>query len=156
MNKWMKGKYTPVNPRKYRGDLDKITYRSSWERVFMAWCDNTPEVLAWSSETVVIPYYDPVLKKERNYFVDFRIVTKQADGTTKVALIEIKPYKQTQRPRNTGNKSEKTLLEETTTWMTNQAKWEATRKFCKALGWNFVIFTEKDLYGDMDRPAPKR
>lgn len=154
MNRWMKGKYEPRNPRKYKGDLSKITYRSSWERVFMVWCDVTPEVLAWSSETVIIPYYDPAQKKERNYFMDFRIVTKQADGTAQVTLVEIKPFKQTQKPRGNRNKAENTLLNEATTWITNQAKWAAARSFCKALGWNFVIFTEKDLFGDIDRAYP--
>lgn len=156
MNQWMKGKYVPKNINKYKGDVTKITYRSSWERTFMVWCDTTPEVLAWSSETVIIPYWDPVQKKERNYFMDFRIVTKSSDGTPKVSLIEIKPFKQTQKPRANRNKSDKTLITETQQWMTNKAKWQAAERFCKALGWTFHIFTERDLYGDMDRAEPRR
>ena len=149
-NRWLKGKYVPQNPKKYKGDINKITYRSSWERTFMVWADSTPEILAWSSETVNIPYYDPVQRKERTYVMDFRIVTKQSDGTNKVFLVEIKPEKQTKKPRG-GNKSEKTMLTEQTAWITNQAKWAAAEKVCKALGWGFVIFTERDLFGNIDR-----
>lgn len=151
MNKWYKGFYTPMNPGKYTGNIDKITFRSSWENLFMRFCDTTPEILKWGSEVVAIPYYDPVQKKERRYFVDFRIVTRQADGSIKVTLIEIKPYKQTQRPRASRNKSEKTMITEQAAYFTNMAKWEAAKKFSKALGWEFRVFTERDLYGDIDR-----
>lgn len=158
MNVWLKGRYVPKNPDKYAGDISKITYRSSWERTFMAWCDNTPEVLKWSSETVVIPYFDPVQNKQRNYFMDFRIVTKRADGGVSVTLVEIKPFKQTQRPRANRNKSEKTLLTEQATYATNMAKWAAAKAHCKLMNWNFVIFTERDLFGGIDKgyPAPSK
>ena len=29
------GKYIPVNPKKYRGNPSKVTYRSLWERKLM-------------------------------------------------------------------------------------------------------------------------
>jgi hypothetical protein len=125
---------------------------------FMGWCDSTPAVLAWSSETVIIPYFDPVKNCERKYFMDFRIVTKQADGSVKVTLVEIKPYKQTIKPRATYNKSDKTILTERLEYATNSAKWAAAEKFCEALGWNFVKITEKELFGGIDRgfQAPKK
>jgi len=154
MNKWLKGKYVPKNISKYKGDVSKIVYRSSWERTFMVWCDTDPDILAWSSETVIIPYYDPVKKQERSYHVDFRIVTRQADGSVKVALVEIKPYKQTVKPRANRNKSDKTMITEAAAWLTNEAKWKAARAFCKALNWDFHIITERQLYGDIDRAAP--
>jgi hypothetical protein len=151
MNEWLKGNYIPRNPRKYKGDISKIVYRSSWERTFMVWCDTDPDIIAWSSETVIVPYYDPVKKCERKYHVDFRIVTKGTDGVPQVTLIEIKPHKQTQKPRQSRAKSDKTMLTEATTWLTNQAKWKAAEKLCKALGWKFFIITEKELYGGIDR-----
>ena len=36
--------------RKYRGDPTKVTYRSSWERKFMTYCEENPMILEWSSE----------------------------------------------------------------------------------------------------------
>ena len=150
MNQWMKGHYQPRNPSKYAGDISKIVYRSSWERAFMTWADLEPDVLKWSSETVIIPYYDPVKRTQRSYHVDFRIVTKTPDGP-KVSLVEIKPYKQTIKPRPNKNKSEKTMLTEATTWLTNDAKWKAAKAYCKALGWEFHIITERELFGGIDR-----
>jgi hypothetical protein len=157
MNVWLKGHFVCKNPRKYKGDLSKIVYRSSWERTFMTWCDNDEDILAWSSETVIVPYHDPVKNTMRSYHVDFRIVTKSPDGP-KVSLVEIKPYKQTIRPRPNKNKSEKTILTEAATWLTNEAKWKAARAFAKACGWEFHIITEVELFGGIDRgykPAKK-
>lgn len=158
MGVWLKGKFTCKNPKKYRGDADKIVYRSSWERTAMAWFDNTPEILAWESEETVIEYFDPVKNKARRYYMDFKILTKQADGSHKIHLVEIKPYKQTVKPRANRNKSEKTILSEQTTWMTNSAKWAAARALCAKMGWGFVILTEKELFGGIDqgyKPARK-
>lgn len=156
MNRWLKGMYQPKNPGKYAGNINKITYRSSWERTMCVWCDTEPAILRWSSETTIIPYFDPVSNKERNYFVDFRIVTRKEDGTLKVSLVEIKPHKQTIKPRTSKNKSEKTMTSELTTWLTNEAKWKAAKVFCRALGWEFFIITEKILFGDIDKAAPSR
>lgn len=150
-NQWLKGKFTPRNPKKYVGDVDNIIYRSSWERAFMSWCDDTPEILGWSSEETVIPYFDPVKNTRRRYYVDFKIVTKKADGSYKVALVEIKPYKQTLKPRANRNKSEKTILTEQTTWITNKAKWNAAKEYARQKGWDFHIITEREIFGGIDR-----
>ena len=45
-----KGKYKPRNPRKYRGDPNRVTYRSLWERKFMVYCDDSDAILEWGSE----------------------------------------------------------------------------------------------------------
>lgn len=150
MGVWLKGKYTPKNPGKYKGDADNIVYRSSWERTAMAWFDATPEVLAWESEETVINYFDPVKNKMRRYYMDFRILTKQADGTAKVCLVEIKPYKQTIKPRANKNKSAKTIYDEQCTWITNTAKWNAAKELCRQKNWGFAILTEKELFGGID------
>ena len=54
-----KGRYRVQNLQKYRGELHEITYRSSWELKFMKWCDFSPSVLEWGSETAIIPYKSP-------------------------------------------------------------------------------------------------
>jgi len=160
MNKWMKGKFKPKNPEKYVGDVDNIIFRSSWELCFMQWCDVTPEIIRYSSEETVIPYFDPVKNTRRRYYVDFKIVTKNADGSYKVTLVEIKPYKQTMKPRANRNKSEKTVLLEQTTWITNKAKWLAAKAYAAEKGWHFKIITEREIFGGIDRgykpPKPAR
>lgn len=150
-NRWLKGRYKPKNPQKYKGDVEKIIYRSSWERTFMVWADGDDDILAWSSEETKIPYFDPVAKKGRTYVVDFKILTRCSDGKFQVTLIEIKPEKQTKKPRNTRTKAEKTLLTEQATYMTNVAKWRAAIKWCDERGWKFKILTEVDLFGGIDR-----
>lgn len=151
MGVWLKGLFTPTNPQKYRGDVKNIIYRSSWERTACSWFDTTPEVVFWESEETIVPYYDPVKQKNRKYYMDFKLMTRQADGTLKVILVEIKPYKQTIKPRANKNKSQKTILTEQTTWVTNSAKWAAAREYCKLRDWGFVILTEKHLYGGIDQ-----
>ena len=54
-----KGKFTPKNPEKYIGQRDP-TYRSSWELSFMLFCDNNPAIENWASESIKIPYKDPL------------------------------------------------------------------------------------------------
>ena len=68
-----KGRYRVQNPKKYRGNLSEVVYRSSWELKFMKWCDTNSSVLEWGSETTVIPYKSPVDNKIHRYFVDFYI-----------------------------------------------------------------------------------
>ena len=55
-----KGRFTPSNFQKYKGDPTKIIYRSLWERKFMVWCDTNPNILEWGSEEFFIPYISPV------------------------------------------------------------------------------------------------
>ena len=47
--KWASGAYTIKNPDKYMG-LKTPRYRSSWEQVFMRFCDENPSVSKWASE----------------------------------------------------------------------------------------------------------
>lgn len=128
----------------------------AWERTFCSWVDTTPEILRWSSEETVVPYFDPVSKKNRKYYVDFRIVTRSPAGAIVVTLIEIKPHKQTIKPRANKNKSEKTSFDEMTTYVTNMAKWQAAKAYCTSMGWSFKLLTEKDLFSNIDEPYKPR
>ena len=92
------GKYDPKNPDKYIGDIHNIIFRSSWEYRFCTYCDTNEAILKWSSEPVVIPYYNPLDKKDHNYNVDFYIKVLKEDNTEQEWLIEIKQEKQTQKP----------------------------------------------------------
>ena len=100
----LKGKFTPKNIRKYKGDYRNIIYRSSWELKFMKYCDTTPSVLEWVSEEIVVPYRSPLDNKIHRYFVDFYAKIQEADGTITTYLIEIKPSKQTVPPKKLNDK----------------------------------------------------
>ena len=93
-----KGRYKPVNPKKYRGDYSQVIYRSLWERKLMVYCDNNNAVLEWGSEEVIIPYRSPWDGKIHRYFPDFYMKVKQSNGTTKKFIIEVKPKYQTKPP----------------------------------------------------------
>ena len=51
-----KGLFKPKNPSKYKGNINEIVYRSSWEKKMMIYCDTTKSVVEWGSEELVIPY----------------------------------------------------------------------------------------------------
>jgi hypothetical protein len=144
MRETYKGRYQPKNPEKYKGDHKDIIYRSLWERKFMVFCDMKEAVVAWSSETVVVPYVSPVDQKPHRYFVDFIIKIKNKDGVVETHLVEVKPEKQCMMPER-GRKQKKTFITEATTYVINQAKWEAAKKYAEKRGWKFTILTEKDL-----------
>ena len=78
MAKYANGKFTVKNPEKYMGKKSP-TYRSSWEFAFMNFCDNNPAVLNWTSESVKIPYFNPVSGKNTIYVPDFLIVYVDAN-----------------------------------------------------------------------------
>jgi hypothetical protein len=137
--------YTPINEKKYV-DKDLIICKSSWETSFCKWCDMNDNVIKWSSETLQIPYYDPVKKKMRRYFPDFSLLVKDINNKEHKYIVEVKPYKETIPPTRHGNKKEKTFLYEYFTYQTNIAKWNAAKMFCSKMGAEFKILTEKDIY----------
>jgi hypothetical protein len=137
--KYYQGKYVVKNPHKYMGDISNIIYRSSWELKFLNWCDSNTHVVKFSSEETIIPYISPIDNKPHRYFVDFKIVL----STGKTYLIEIKPSSQTVPP--VGTRKTKRLLQETATFLVNQAKWHAAERFAISRGWEFKVLTEYDL-----------
>jgi len=138
------GRYRPTNSKKYRGDIDKIYYRSSWERRFMVYCDRNDKIIEWGSEEVIIPYRSPIDGKIHRYFPDFYIKVKQQNGSIKKMLIEIKPYNQCQPPQIPKRKTPK-FINEVRTWGINKAKWKAANEFCLDRQMEFKILTEHEL-----------
>ena len=120
-----KGKFTPKNLNKYSGNVKQIIYRSSWERLFMVYCDKKPEIWNWSSEEIKIPYiYDD---KNRNYYPDFWVDMIDKSGKRVQKLIEIKPHYQR-------------------TMKVNKAKWSAAEDYCQENDMEFLVMTEKELF----------
>ena len=138
------GRFIPKNPKKYIGDSNNIIYRSSWECKVMSWLDRTDSILSWASEELIIPYVSPVDGRTHRYFPDFLVKYKNKDGLLKTMLIEVKPMKQTKEPEKK-KRVTKQYITEVVTWNVNQAKWKAANEYCLDRGWDFQIWTEKQL-----------
>lgn len=137
--KFSKGIFKPRNAEKFLGNKFP-TYRSSWELTFMNFCDNNPAVQQWSSESVRIPYRDPLTNKQTIYVPDFLIVYIDKNMKTHAELIEIKPANQTMLERvgkNPYNQAQ---------FVKNQAKWAAASQWAKQNGLRFRIITESDIF----------
>lgn len=140
-----KGRFKPKNPEKYKGDANKIIYRSSWEQRFMRYCDDNPNITRWASEEFSIPYRSPLDGKLHRYFPDFWVeVVKKDSGNVEYMVIEVKPKNQCTPPER-GKKQMRTYIKEVARWGVNDSKWKAAEDFCIDRGWKFVIFTEDDL-----------
>tara|TARA_Y100000004_G_scaffold197162_1_gene270125 strand:+ start:506 stop:949 length:444 start_codon:yes stop_codon:yes gene_type:complete len=139
-----KGRYIPKNPRKYKGDPHNIIYRSLWERKFMVYCDNNSSIIEWGSEEIIIPYISPWDNRRHRYFPDFYIKARQADGSLKKMIIEVKPKVQCSPPKEPKRKTKK-YLNEVKTWSINEAKWKYATEWCKNNDMEFVIINEDHL-----------
>ena len=138
-----KGRYSPINYKKYTGNPSKIVYRSLWERKFMKYCDLTPNILKWSSEPLSISYLCPTDNRWHKYYPDFYMKLKTKDNIIKEYIIEIKPLKQTKAPKK--RKQTKNYIYESLTWQKNQAKWKYAEELCNKNNWEFKILTEREL-----------
>ena len=140
---YKQGIYKPTS-NKYKG-CSYPKYRSSWELKFFRWCDNNPRVLEWSSESVAVPYTSPIDGRPHRYFVD-NVIKIQEGAEIKKYLIEIKPKKQTVKPKAHGNKKKSTIMYENLEYIRNMAKWAAAKKWCEKRNYKFQILTEDHLY----------
>jgi len=139
MAKFAQGFFTPKNPEKYVG-IGNIRYRSGWEMVFMQFCDNNPKVIKWASESIKIPYRNPLTGKQTIYVPDFFMVYQGKDGQPTAELIEIKPKKQTMISEKTRSARDKAAV------AVNHAKWAAAMAWSKRNGIKFRVITEEDIF----------
>ena len=137
-------KYYPSFPRKYKGDPTNIIYRSLWERKFMVYCDKNAKILEWGSEEIALPYISPHDSRVHRYFPDFYIKVQENTGKIKRYLIEVKPLKQTTKPKKPKRQT-KGYIREAFEYARNQAKWKAAREYCADRMWEFKVITEKEL-----------
>ena len=143
MRNYQQGFYKPKNPEKYKGDVNKIVYRSSWELKVLKYLDESPNIIWFSSEELKILYKSPIDNRIHRYFPDFVIRVSQKNGTEKTLVLEIKPLSQTKMPKQ--RRKTKQFIAESATYAVNQEKWRAADIFCKEHGWEFKIITEKEL-----------
>ena len=136
--KWSQGKFEPKNPEKYIGTYP-IRYLSSWELVFMNFCDNNSKVKQWASESIKIYYRHPFTGRQSIYIPDFLVHYEDKTGKTKVEVIEIKPIKQTLEEKARGTRAKMIVA-------INKAKWTAAHKWCKENGMVFRVMTEHNMF----------
>jgi len=136
--RWANGLYEMANPTKYAGNR-KPRYRSSWEHAFMRFCDNHPSVISWASESIKIPYRNPLTGRQSVYVPDFFIMYQNKNGKKRAELVEIKPESQTRLGAKTSQHDKLAIA-------INHAKWEAAAKWCRLKGVQFRIVTEGDIF----------
>jgi hypothetical protein len=139
MARFAQGKFNLKNPEKYIGNRTP-TYRSGWEFAFMKFCDEHPNVTQWASESIRIPYRNPLTGKQTIYVPDFFVVYADKNGKQHVELVEVKPSNQALKERTGRSVSNQAA------WIVNKAKWSAARAFCKQKGMFFRIVTEEDIF----------
>ena len=138
MSKFAQGPYTVKNTAKYVGN-GVPRYRSGWELAFMRFLDNNDNVMQWASESIQIPYRNPVTGKQSIYVPDFLITYKTRQNTLIAELIEIKPKKQSVIESKMSNRDRMVVA-------INYAKWAQAEKWCARNGLKFRILTEEDLF----------
>ena len=111
----------------------------------MIYCDNTPNILKWSSESIHIPYINPITQTQYMYYPDFLLEMK-INNEIKRVIIEIKPFKQTRQPELKSRKLRhlKEYNESMATYVVNVAKWQAALNFAKNNDCIFQLLTEQD------------
>lgn len=139
MGKWAQGIYEVKNPQKYIGKT-KPRYRSGWELTFMMFADNNDKIIQWASESIHIPYRNPLTGKQTIYVPDFFIVYQNKRGKTIAELVEIKPKKQTLIEEKVTNARDRAAV------AVNHAKWIAANQWCKRNGITFRVITEDDIF----------
>jgi hypothetical protein len=106
----------------------------------MSFCDESPSVSKWASESVKIPYRNPLTGKLTVYVPDFMIQYTDAKGKEHVELIEVKPENQMKKESIGRNKYRQAQ------YVQNLAKWEAARYWCKQRKILFRVINEHDIF----------
>ena len=138
MSRWAQGQYQILNPQKYVG-RGTPRYRSGWEHSFMRFCDTNDNILQWASESIAIPYINPITGKRTNYIPDFLITYRNRDNTVKAELIEIKPKKQSVVESKMSSRDRAVVA-------VNYAKWAAATKWARRNGMVFRVITEDQMF----------
>ena len=106
----------------------------------MKYLDSHSQIVKWSSEEFCIPYRSPIDRRMHRYFPDFWVEKDNGEQM----VIEVKPKQQLVPPKKPKRQT-KGYLREAYEYAKNQAKWEAADEWCKDRGYEFKVFTEKEL-----------
>lgn len=133
------GRYFPLHPEKYQGSQVPV-YKSGLEMRMMQYLDKNPSIIRWTYEPKAIRYLDRSENppKVRQYFIDFTAIVK-VGLLQKTVWLEVKPYCESVKPKNTKNVNAMLL------WLKNTSKWQAAEQLAKSKGYEFHVITEKQL-----------
>jgi hypothetical protein len=95
--------------------------------------------MQWASESIRIPYRNPLTGKNTTYVPDIFLIYQDRNGQPHAELIEIKPARQATL------ESAKSQLDKAKV-VVNMAKWEAARNWGKANGVHFRVVTEREMF----------
>lgn len=124
--------------------------RSKLEEKFALWCDRCTNVIAWSSESMYVTYYDPLSRRTRRYYPDFCVTVIDKNGDKRDYLVEIKMARETKVPKLSMGKHPNKYRKEKALFEKNMAKWNAAAHYCRQNGAEFKLVTENmlDKLGD--------
>lgn len=137
--RFAQGRFDLKNPDKYIGNRTPL-YRSSWEWAVMQFCDNNPAIQKWASESIKIPYRDPLTGKQTIYVPDFFIAYVDKNGKQHAELWEVKPANQTLKEKVGRSRTNQAQF------IRNMAKWEAARIWCERQQIRFRVVSESDIF----------
>ena len=147
MSRFRQGVYTVKNPSKYVG-RNTPRYRSGWELTFMMFLDSNDNVLQWASESISIPYRNPLTGKNSMYVPDFFITYRSRDDRTRAELVEIKPKKQSLIESKASDRDRAIVA-------VNYAKWDAATKWAQRQGLTFRVINEDQIYHQGNKKTGK-
>jgi hypothetical protein len=138
MANFRQGFYQVKNPQKYVG-TGRPKYRSGWEMTFMMFLDNNDHILQWASESISIPYRNPITGKQSMYVPDFIVTYRGRNNTMRAEMIEIKPRKQSLIEERQSQRDRAQVA-------INYAKWEQAVKWCNRNGLTFRVINEDQIF----------
>jgi len=144
MRKYKQGVFKPLNPAKYTGSLP-IIYRSGLELRYFRFFDTSTAVLSWSSESIIVPYANPLTGRTHRYFVDNGVTMRNKKGEIVKYLVEIKPHSKLVPPPPSNKRSAKNTAMLQREYIQNKAKWLAASQWSQKHGYQFIIITEKHM-----------
>ena len=138
MPNFRQGIYTCKNPDKYVGK-NKPRYRSGWEMTFMMFLDSNDNIVQWASESISIPYRNPITGKPSMYVPDFFVTYRDRNNQTRAELIEIKPKKQSLIESKMTDRDRAIVA-------VNYAKWDSATKWARRNGLTFRVINEDQIF----------
>jgi hypothetical protein len=105
----------------------------------MIFLDSNEHVVQWASESISIPYRNPITGKQSMYIPDFFITYRGRDNTMRAELVEIKPKKQSLIESKATDRDRAIVA-------VNYAKWDAATKWAKRNGLTFRVINEDQIF----------
>jgi hypothetical protein len=102
--------------------------------------DSNSNIIQWASESVRIPYINPLTRKASTYVPDFLVLYENKYKKQIAELVEIKPKKQSLIESRTASARDRAIV------AVNHAKWASARAWCSQNGLIFRVITEDTLF----------